>query len=270
MEIIKAKNISDNNYLIGGFNRVYLLIGDTDDVIDKYITSILGKIEFYYIYEITVEDTGLNYSFVTSNLLCPIKNKFNIKIYHEYKKIIGSCILNVDGNFTRCKDPDKLFVYVFCYWYENCLNTITMIKCHKLLLPEEEIIIDGYLIDDMSFFYTNPEILKQQCTNMKGVELLYKNIFLRKEINRLIRGKSSDLLEILKEKIITIKPNDTWKVIIEDDIFNSRDITRLVNFDYDRDMFSSFVRAWYSGQLNNCKDDNEKIEKAYEIIMKVT
>ncbi|UOX38866.1 virion protein [Finch poxvirus] len=263
MDIITDNNIG-NNFLADSNNRIYILIGDTDNVIDKYLVSILGKIEFYYVYEITVEDSKLINTFVTSNLLCPIKNKFNIKIYHDYKKIIGSCILNVDGKFTRYKDPSKLYVYVFCYRYNNCLNTCTMIKCQELLCPEKEIIVDGYKINDMSFFYTNPEIIKQH-TDIKNYETLYKNIFLRKELNRLILGKPSELLETLKE-IVTIDSEDIWKVIVSNDIFDSIDVIKLINFDYDRNDFLSFVRAWYSNQLNNCKEDNDKIEKIYEII----
>ncbi|ARE67660.1 SWPV1-083 [Shearwaterpox virus] len=269
MDIVKLSSVKDFNFSSNGLNNIYILIGHTDSFINNYITSELNKIEFYYIYEITVDDESvLNCSFITSNLLCPIKNKFNIKIYHDYKKVIGSCILNVDGKFFNYNEPDKLYVYVFCYWHDNRIRTTTMIKCCELLYPKENIVIDNFLIDDMSFFYTSPEIIKQHPI-LKNDITFYKNIVLRKEINRLIKRKSSDILCILKEKIITIEQDDIWQVVVEDSLYCSKDITRLINFDYDKDEFLSFVRAWYSGQLSNCPSDNEKIEEMYELIKKV-
>ncbi|AAF44413.1 virion protein [Fowlpox virus] len=268
MEIHRLNSYTSVDYLCNSSNNVYILLGDTDEFINKRIILLMNNIELYYVYEISVNDEDeLYHSFITSNVVCPIKQRINLMLYKEYKKVIGSCVINNEGNIKMYSQPDKLHVYVLCYRCNGDIKTITMIKCHQLLKPEKEIVIDGYQVNDSSFFYTSPNLIKQ--INMDKSDLFYKNILLRKEINCLIRKQeSSNLYCILNKHIVSLSDTDIWKVIISDELFDSSDIEKLVKFDYDRDKFHAFVRAWYSGQLSNCKEENETIKTVYEMIEK--
>lgn len=262
METCKSSNY-DNAFIYDDKNRIYILLGNTDSFIDKCVNSVIDKMEFYYIYEISVNGNDIFCSFATSNLLCPIKRKINIMIYEEYRNIIGSCLLNTcSKGMVRSTDPDKIYVYVLCYRNNKKIKTITLIKLHKLLSLKDDIVIDGYTINDLSFFYTCPDIIKQ--TNIKDRDTLYKNIILRKELNKLITcPSSSPLWQILYTFVVTINDDDIYKIIIEDDLYDTNDINKLIKFNYDRRNFNAFVRAWYSGQLSNCSEDNEKIVDMY-------
>ncbi|QRY18910.1 ORF-40 [Teiidae poxvirus 1] len=257
MEVFKTSKYLDR---IDEKNKIYILLGNTNEFINDRLSSLSNNLEFYYIYKLSVFEENLISDFVRSNISCPFSGKIDIKRYEEYRMIIGSCVLNNEEDFLYTSDSDAIYVYVLCYLYKEKLRTLTMIKFHHLLTTSEKLRVDDYILDDLSFFYTCPERIKK--LNIPNADSLYKNIFLRKEINSFIKNKSSNLSRVL-EKIVRLEKNDVYKIFVADEIYENRDLRKLLDFDYNKDKILAFIRAWYSGQLSFCEKDNELIKRMY-------
>lgn len=249
-------------------NRIYILLGDTQEFINKEIIALYNIIQYYYIYQVTVKDNYLMESFLYSNV-SSLANYFNIRLCTAYNNTIGSCFLKTAIEPPICVNNEHIFIHVLCCKDKHqLLKTLTFITLTGISNIPDNIMIDGYKIDDASFFYSNPAIIK---TIVKD-NSLYNNLFLRSELNRLIYNvetqsrQESDLLLILT-KIIFVDNKDFKYIVIEDKLLGTQTINKLINFNHTRETFAIFVKAWYFKQMNNSTADNEKLLTQYNTIL---
>ncbi|ATI21190.1 virion core [Eastern grey kangaroopox virus] len=144
-------------------------------------------------------------------------------------------------------------------------RTLVFLRCPHLAQLPSGLSLGGKRVSDASLLYTRPRLALGALDGpLEAKEAAYRIAMLRAEVNKMVRGRCSALrIPFLP----SVGNAAVAAVLVSPEAARDGATHRLLRFSYNRERFSAFVYAWFSGQLSHCPCENEKIQAVYEEVI---
>lgn len=166
-------------------------------------------------------------------------------------------------------DPGTLVVNALCIPAApgRAVQRAVFVHCVPLAALPPDLAIDGVPVTDASFMYTTP-LLAHRLSGCDHAtrDAVFRNVALRAAVGEMIRNPDGAPLATLLARTAPLSRSATRVAVLP---VGNADAVRLARFSYDRDQFRAFVVAWYRGQMSAMPDENEKIARAYERVLRL-